>query len=176
MNDHAARPPETHTTAVRQGRADPSSASLLADLGADVEDILASISDGLAAFDNEWRFTYANAAAERMANRKAEDLIGRTIIDAFGPDPNNPFLEIYRGSKARGEPVAFTAYSGVFARWLEIRGYPHAAGYTVFFRDVSDERAVHRAALRSQGKLEGAGAINQRIFETSLDLILVVDR
>ena len=149
---------------------------MLADLGANVPDILASISDGLVAFDDAWRFTYINAAAERMTKRKADDVIGRTIVETLGPDSNNPFLAIYRASKASGEPVAFTAHSDVFARWLEIRGYPHAAGYTVFFRDVSDERAVHRAALKSEGKLEAAGTINQRIFETSLDLILVVDR
>jgi PAS domain S-box-containing protein len=176
MNDHSARPPETRKPA-RQRRADASSASsMAADLGAHVADILASISDGLVAFDNAWRFTYINAAAERMTNRKADDLIGRTIADALGPDGDNPFLATYRASKAGGEPAAFTAYSDVFARWLEVRGYPHAAGYTVFFRDVSDERAAHRAALRSEGKLEAASAINQRIFETSLDLILVVDR
>jgi PAS domain S-box-containing protein len=157
-------------------RADSSSALLLAVLGAHVDDILASISDGLVAFDNEWRFTYINGAAERIANRKAYEVIGKTITDALGPDASNPFLATYRASKVSGEPVAFTAYSDLFARWLEVRGYPHAAGYTAFFRDVSDERAAHRAALSRDGKLEAAGAINQRIFETSLDLILVVDR
>ncbi len=175
MNDPSARPPEARQPD-RQRRADSSSTSLLADLGANVQDILASISDGLVAFDDAWRFTYINAAAERMTKRKADDVIGRTIVETLGPDSNNPFLAIYRASKASGEPVAFSAHSDVFARWLEIRGYPHAAGYTVFFRDVSDERAVHRAALQSEGKLEAAGTINQRIFETSLDLILVVDR
>ena len=30
------------------------------------ETILASINDGLIVLDGEWRFTYANAAAERM--------------------------------------------------------------------------------------------------------------
>ena len=174
MNDHSASP-QTRGH-IRQRAADPSSAALLADLGAHVDDILASISDGLVAFDNEWRFTYVNAAAERMTHRQADGLIGRTIVDALGPDPSNPFLASYRASKASGEPIAFTAYSEVFVRWLEIRGYPHAAGYTVFFRDVSDERAAHRAALMSEGKLEAAAPINQRIFETSLDLILVVDR
>jgi PAS domain S-box-containing protein len=175
MNDHSARAPQRRQQA-RRRPPDLSSGSLLADLGAHVEDILASISDGLVAFDNEWRFTYINAAAERMTNRKADGMVGRKIVDALGPDANNPFLAAYRTSKASGEPIAFTAYSDLFARWLEVRGYPHAAGYTVFFRDVSSERAAHRAALMSEGKLEGAGAINQRIFETSLDLILVVDR
>jgi PAS domain S-box-containing protein len=175
MNDHSARAPQRRQQD-RRRPPDLSSGSLLADLGAQVEDILASISDGLVAFDNEWRFTYINAAAERMTNRRADGLVGRKIVDALGPDTNNPFLAAYRTSKASGEPIAFTAYSDLFARWLEVRGYPHAAGYTVFFRDVSGERAAHRAALMSEGKLEGAGAINQRIFETSLDLILVVDR
>lgn len=145
---------------------------LVAKLGAPVDEILASISDGLIALDNEWRFTYVNAAAERLSGYRAQDVIGRRIF----VDPNNPFQANYLASKASGEPTAFAAYSDMFRAWIEVRGYPHPGGYTIFFRDVSAERAAHRSMLEREGRLESAAPINQRLFETSLDLILVVDR
>ncbi|HEY7610830.1 MAG TPA: PAS domain S-box protein, partial [Alphaproteobacteria bacterium] len=140
------------------------------------QSILASISDGFVALDNEWRFTFINPAAERMWNRKAEDLLGQTIFDSLHVDPNNPFHTSYLESKRNGEPVALTAYSELFGKWIEVRGYPHAAGYTLFFDDVTEERRAHRALLKSQRKLEAAREMNERIFETSLDLICITDR
>jgi len=144
--------------------------------GTDVsETILASISDGLVAFDNDWRFVYLNAGAERLWNRKAESLIGETIFDALRVDETNPFHTAYLASKKNGEPAVFVAYSENFKAWHEVRGYPHPLGYTIFIRDVTEERAQHVARLDAQRKVDLARSINQRIFDTSQDLILVVD-
>src|SRR5690606_12411979 len=67
------------------------------------------------------------------------------------------------------------AYSDIFKKWIEVRGYPHPGGYTLFFGDVSEERRAHRELLKSQKKLEAAREMNERLFETSLDLICVTD-
>ena len=175
MNDHPIGPIADRTSGHPRGEAFAAAASPLVNLGFPVDDILASISDGLIAVDNEWRFTYINAAAERMWNRKAAETLGKPFFFDAAPG-NNPFQLNYLASKESGDPVAFSAYSDRFRAWLEVRGYPHSRGYTTFFRDVSQERAAHRAILRSEGKLKSAASVNQRIFETSLDLILVVDR
>jgi PAS domain S-box-containing protein len=140
------------------------------------ESILASISDGFVALDNEWRFTFINPAAERMWNKKAEELLGKTIFNSLQVDPANPFQSNYLESKRSGEPIAFTAYSEMFGKWIEVRGYPHAAGYTLFFDDITEQRNAHRALLKSQKKLQAAREMNERIFETSLDLICITDR
>jgi PAS domain S-box-containing protein len=141
-----------------------------------VGDLLDRISDGFVALDNDWRFTYLNAAAERMAGRPAQDFLGRTAFDTLNIDSSNPFHLAYTASKASGEPVAFTAYSEIFSGWLEVRGYPSPDGYAVLFRDVSEARNAHRTTLEGRRNLEVARAISQRIVETSQDLILVTDR
>jgi PAS domain S-box-containing protein len=43
-------------------------------------------------------------------------------------------------------------------------------------RSTAEERRTHRAAFESARKLEEARSINQRIFETAADLMLVTDR
>ena len=142
----------------------------------DVDVILSGISDGFVTFDNDWRFTHVNAAAERLWGMSADRVIGRTVFEALGVGPGNPFHACYSESKRDGEPVAFTAHSGLRDAWLEVRGYPHAAGYSIFFRDVTEERNAHLALVETQRRLAAAYRINRRIFETTLDLILVVDR
>jgi PAS domain S-box-containing protein len=171
MSHNGAQPKEA------PGHGSTADPSVAADLGADAKEmLLASISDGLVAFDNDWRFTYVNAAAERLWKRKAEELVGRTIFDALKVDPDNPFYAAYVASKATGDPAFFVAYSTTFSAWHEVRGYPHIRGYTIFIRDVTEERTGYLATVEQQRSLDVARAINQRIFETSQDLILVVDR
>ncbi len=139
------------------------------------ESILASISDGFVALDNAWKFTFVNPAAERIWNIKAADLLGKTLLDSLNVDHSNPFQGIYLESKRDGVPVAFTAFSDIFKKWIEVRGYPHAGGYTLFFDDVSEQRRAHRELLTSQKRLEAAREMNERLFATSFDLICVTD-
>src|SRR3954454_13236009 len=144
-----------------------------ADVSADA--ILASISDGIVALDNEWRLVYANPAAQRIWGRDLGPLIGKSLHDSLDIAPDNPFRLAYMISKNNGEPIAFTGYSEVFAAWVDVRGYPHADGYIILFRPFSPDRP---SAPRTEGERdrEATRSINQRIFDTSLDLILVVDR
>ena len=78
-------------------------------------------------------------------------------------------------SKHNGEPIAFAGYSEVFAAWVDVRGYPHPDGYIILFRAASPERPI-APRTENEREREAARTINQRIFDTSLDLILVVDR
>jgi PAS domain S-box-containing protein len=81
-------------------------------------------------------------------------------------------------SKHNGEPIAFSGYSEIFAAWVDVRGYPHVDGYIILFRAASPDSPIARRAERAENEREreATRSINQRIFETSLDLILVVDR
>jgi PAS domain S-box-containing protein len=139
------------------------------------EAVLAGISDGILAVDNDWRLVYVNPAAARMWGRGIEAAIGKPIHDALDITPDNPFRAVYSASKLNNEPVAFTGYSEVFGAWVDIRGYPHPDGYTILFRPETDERRSAGMVLQREREREAIRSINQRIFDTSLDLILVVD-
>jgi PAS domain S-box-containing protein len=141
----------------------------------DTDIILATISDGIVALDNDWRLVYFNPAAERMCGRDLGAMIGKPIHDWLDISPDNPFRIAYTASKQKGEPVALAGYSEVFAAWVDVRGYPHPGGYTILFRAAGELPAAGRTA-DSEHEREATRSINQRIFDTSLDLILVVDR
>jgi PAS domain S-box-containing protein len=151
-------------------------AAFLGSIGAPSSDtILAGISDGIITLDSEWRLVYANAAATRIWGRDLAPLMGKSIHESLGVAADNPFRLAYTASKLNNEPIAFTGYSEVFAAWVEVRGYPHADGYTILFRPAAADRPIAGRAANERER-EATRSINQRIFDTSLDLILVVDR
>src|SRR6478609_301566 len=69
--------------------------------------VLASISDGIIAVDNDWRIVYLNPAAERLWGREARGVIGKTIHETLDISADNPFRLVYTTSKAKNEGVAF---------------------------------------------------------------------
>ncbi len=140
------------------------------------DDVLASLTDAVLVADDAWRIVYANAAGEDLAGRRSGELVGESLLDLLSRDPESPFRLCCLASRANGVPIAIGAYSEPLGRWLELRGYPRPGGYTILCRDVTAEREAARAGLADEQALDIARAINQRIFETSLDLILVVDR
>ena len=152
----------------------PAGDDLEPDLPVDV--VLASMSDGFVAFDDGWRFVRVNPAAERIWGLPADQLVGRTVFDALGITPDNPFHQSYIASKATGEPVSFSAWSQLYGGWLEVRGVPWRGGYSIFFRDVTAARQDHLDARARAEDLRAANAINRRIFETSPDLIILADQ
>src|SRR6267142_1375331 len=144
--------------------------------GPNPEEILAGISDGLIALDNEWRVAYVNKAAQLMWRRDVREVIGKTIHEVLDIGADNPFHAVYAASKRNNEPIAFSGYSDLFAAWVDIRGYPHPGGYTILFRPGNVDPRDAGPILASEREREAIRSINQRIFDTSLDLILVVDK
>src|SRR5688572_6128575 len=81
--------------------------------GISAEAVLAGISDGIIAVDNDWRLVHVNPAAARMWGHGIEAAIGKPIHDALDVGPDNPFRAVYTASKLNNEPVAFSGYSEV---------------------------------------------------------------
>ena len=177
MNDHpTGRSANANSAALRDP---PAVSSSDRNAGVPVrpsaEAILASISDAIVVLDNDWRLVYSNPAAERVWGRDPDNLLGRTLHESLQLAPDNPFMTAYRKSKQSGEPLAYVGYSEVYGAWVDARGYPHPEGYTILFSAGSKERPMVRMA-ESEREREATRSINQRIFDTSLDLILVVSR
>lgn len=178
MNDHlAGRSANADSAASRDDSPAVSFSgnSVRAPTGLAADAILASISDAIIVLDNDWRLVYSNPAAERVWGRDFSKLIGKTLHESLQLAADNPFMTAYAKSKQSGEPVAYVGYSDVYGAWVDARGYPHPDGYTILFSAGSKERPMLRMADSARER-EVTRSINQRIFDTSLDLILVVDR
>lgn len=105
--------------------------------------LLESIGDGFFALDRQFRFAHLNPQAGRILGRTQEELLGRSLWEAFPGLLGSAFEGLYRRVMDSGEAGVERAFYPDHARWYEVRAFPAAEGITVFFRDVSEE---HRAA------------------------------
>jgi PAS domain S-box-containing protein len=122
-------------------------------------DILESISDGFFALDEQWRFTYANKAAEKLSGYPTGGLIGKTFWEEF------PDLAISESGKVHqrlmSEPIGQSA-KAVYCyqeRWYEIRSYAATNGMTIYFTDVTER--IRAEADRNELLAEAQAAREQ---------------
>ncbi len=120
-----------------------------------VQRVLESMPSAFLQLDEEWRFTYVNAEAERLLQRSRDELVGGNIWELFPASVGSPFERYYRQAVETGEPVGFDAhYPAPLDAWYEARAWPSAQGLAVYFNDVTARRKaqeqVERAARRSE--------------------------
>jgi PAS domain S-box-containing protein len=115
--------------------------------------ILESISDGFYALDRDWKFVYVNHRAEAYLGQPRADLIGRVLWDAVPVARGSAFEPEYRRAVASGRAVTVETRSPLTGRWIEAHAYPSAEGLSVYFRDVSDRRALQQTLEESEARL-----------------------
>ncbi len=94
----------------------------------------------------DWRFSYANAEAERVLQKSREELNGAVIWELFPAAIGSNFETHYRGAMQSGQPTMFEAYyPPPLDAWYEVRAWPHSDGLAVYFNDVTSRR--HSDAL-----------------------------
>ena len=116
--------------------------------------ILESLADGFVACDREWRYTYVNAAAERLLGRRREDLLGRDMRALF-PEAL-PFFARYERAIAQQVGMTFEDYYAPVNIWTEVSVQPSADGMSLFFRDVTERKRAEEEVRASRATLEAA--------------------
>ena len=110
----------------------------LRDAGVQVTAMLESISDGFAALDREFRFTYANREAERVLGTPRREMLGRVVWDVFPAALGTKFEVAYRRAMTEGTSETVEEfYPEPLNAWFEVRAQPSKEGLVVYFQDVT---------------------------------------
>lgn len=107
--------------------------------------ILESITDGFYALDLDLNFTYVNKQAEPyFGGVKSEDAIGRNIWEVFPQAITNMTMFYHKVEEASRskETIHFEEYYPTLSVWLEFSIYPARDGLALYFRDVTESKAV----------------------------------
>jgi PAS domain S-box-containing protein len=112
-------------------------------------EILESMSDGFAAVDREWRYTYVNRAAERNTRLRRDEMLGRALWEVFPDFAGSQFESACRRAMNEGVTVHFEEYCAPLDTWFEQTMYPAADGITVYGRDITERKRME-AALDEQ--------------------------
>jgi PAS domain S-box-containing protein len=117
--------------------------------------ILESITDGFVALDRDWRFTYVNAAAERINGMRREDQIGKNQWELFPATQGTVLDSEWRRAVAEQVPVQFEFYYEPRDSWFQNRAYPTKdGGLSVFYHDITARRRSEEALREARDELE----------------------
>ena len=127
--------------------------------------ILDSITEGFYTLDRQWRFDYVNREACRILGRRPGELSGQVVWEAYPGLEGTEIERRYLRAMHEREKGSFTAYYAGHERWYEITVFPAAEGISVFFRNVSERKALEaqRDALLAESERQ------RRIYQTALD-------
>ncbi len=128
-----------------------------------------SITDALFTLDREWRFVYLNAEAERLLERRREELHGRVVWDEFPAALSTQFDEAYHRAMREQVTVSIEEHYPPLDKWFEVHAYPSAEGLAVYFRDVTEKRRTRNILRASEERFRLlANATNDLIWDCDL--------
>ncbi|MDQ3997975.1 MAG: PAS domain S-box protein, partial [Gemmatimonadota bacterium] len=117
--------------------------------------IVESISDGYAAFDREWRYTYMNrryAALVRQNGQNPDALIGRVVWEVFPELVGTKFHTESLRAVRECQPVEFDEHYAPLDQTFNVRVFPTPEGIVSISRDVSERRRAERALEESESR------------------------
>jgi diguanylate cyclase (GGDEF)-like protein/PAS domain S-box-containing protein len=117
------------------------------------DDPLSGVPDAVYRLDAAGRFTYLNAAAEKLMGRRAEELLGRDARDCIPGARGSVAEQRYREVLTDGQPQQFEYFHEPAKRWFEIRAFADPGGLAVFFRDIDDRHRTDQARDRQVREL-----------------------
>jgi two-component system cell cycle sensor histidine kinase/response regulator CckA len=136
-------------------------------------DILEKTSDGFFAVDRDWKFTFVNRQAERLLERRREDLIGKDVWIEFPQFKRDAFERNYRRAMSEQVAVEFEASDAKGQVWFELLAYPSGGGVSVFLRDVTDRKRVEEERITTS-KLESLGTLAGGIAHDLNNILTVI--
>lgn len=110
------------------------------------------ITDGVISVDNEFRYTFINDTALSTLNLKAEEILGKTLVEVRPELANTEFWEKYQEimrTKIVGEIEGFFSPLNI---WASVKIYPSKDGLTFFYKDVTDEKKIKDELISSEKK------------------------
>lgn len=105
---------------------------------------LESMTDGVFALDEDWRFTYMNREAGRLLARDTNAVVGKRLWDEFPGSETSEIGDAYRRAIAHNVTVEFDSFYAPMGIWFEVHAYPSEDGLTVYFRDITQRKQIEQ--------------------------------
>src|SRR5260370_23744671 len=88
--------------------------------------------------EQDWKFPLVKRQAEKLLDRRRQDLIGKDFWMEFPEFTRNASEDNYRRAMSEQVAVEFEASHRSGQVWFELLAYPSGGGWFVFFCDLAD--------------------------------------
>ena len=117
-----------------------------------LEDILGSL-ESFVTVDRDWRFTFVNEAAAKLAGRRPDELVGESLLQltplAAMPQASGPLRE----AMSERVSVEFEVDGRAREEVFHAKAYPLAdGGLAIYVRNVTDTRRIEQALRESEAE------------------------
>jgi PAS domain S-box-containing protein len=134
-----------------------------------VSRVLETMRSAFVALDRSWRFTYVNAAAERVLDRTRDELLGAVVWELFPAAVGRDVEAELRAAVADGRERVFDAHRPPpVDAWYEVRAWPGPDGLSVHLLDVTERRAAEERARAGAARLALVAEISA-VMSAALD-------
>ena len=118
-----------------------------------LQQVLATTTDGVVSVSRDWTITFLNRRAEDILAVKG-DLIGRNVWEEFPTARESTFFTNFHRTMDEGIAAEFEAYyPAPLNLWLHVASHPSDDGLVIFFRDITAERVSRQILLEQQETL-----------------------
>lgn len=98
----------------------------------------------------DYRFLAVNPAFERMTGLKAEELIGKCVLEVL-PGTEQYWIETYGNVALTGQPVTFQNYAVTLDKYFNVTAYrPAPMQFACTFTDVTSQIRLEQERARAQ--------------------------
>ena len=147
------------------------------ELEAELDEVFERIDDAFCAVNDDFRFTYVNEQAEALLQHPEAELLGRTVWETFPEASNSPVWEAFKTALETQEAASFEHYVVPLSFWVEATVYPSETGLSVYFRDISEQKAFEQtltalhATSRELLATKTKEAVSETVVEAATDVL-----
>lgn len=133
-------------------------------LGSRLNATFTSMSEGFYILSRDWEFTYLNTAAENFLQRNGSSLLGKVVWEEFPFIAGTPLENALKTAADSLRPTRLEYFYPPLECWLSVHIHPNDEGVSVFFQDISEQKAAALALERTSRSLRLLSSCNSALI------------
>lgn len=104
----------------------------------------------------DYRFLAVNAAFEQMVDRKAAEIVGKTVLELF-PQTEQSWIEIFGEVALTGKPAHFVQYAQTLDKYFEVKAFsPEMNRFACVITDITQRYKMEEELKFEKQRAEAA--------------------